>query len=276
MDNPNPSVWINLKPNKPQVFSGARNFLIVNTWLYKGERYFNMVQLANANVQLSDANRISYATALLTGTAAIWWYTILKANSSPQTWDDFVVAIRKEFVPGYHERRARDALRLCKETGSVADYLSCVCNIVLTIPDMISTAKWDKIVSGLKNKIEFEDRKTNFQDFEEATKTAMRVGAAFSGISLESSASTVTSPAAGTPSPIPTEIGNTHVSNSMRGKQLLKDIRHNACFPCYKEFCRPWRHHKKGNEAQIFVSNIELALVSEEHDKNVDSDSSEN
>lgn len=147
------SVLINLKPNERQVFNGTRDFFTLNRWLYKVEQYFNVIQLANANFSLADGNRISYDTNLLIDTGAIWWYTILKAKNMPQTWEEFVVAIRKEFIPEDHERRARDALRTCKQTGSVSQYLSMFRNIVLTIPGMSSSEKWDKVASGLKSKI---------------------------------------------------------------------------------------------------------------------------
>lgn len=125
--------------------------------------------MANANVNLSDESRISYGTTLLVDTAAIWWYTLLKVGTSPTTWDEFRTAIRAEFVPEDHERRACNSLRSCKQTGSVAQYLSTFRNIVFTIPDMRSSEKRDKFVSGLKSKIQFEVRNVNCQDFEEAT-----------------------------------------------------------------------------------------------------------
>lgn len=90
---------INPKPNKPEVFTSASDFLVVNTLLSKVEQYFKLMQLANGNVVLTDENRISFATTLLTGTAATWWYTVLKANTVPQTWEEFCAAIRREFVP---------------------------------------------------------------------------------------------------------------------------------------------------------------------------------
>lgn len=75
------------------MFVRTRDLLVVNTWLYKVEQYFNLVQLANGSVALTDDNRISFATTLLTGTAAIWWYTVLKSDAVPQTRDEFSTAI---------------------------------------------------------------------------------------------------------------------------------------------------------------------------------------
>lgn len=132
---------------------------------------------------LTDANGISFATKLMTETAAIWWYTVLKAQEVPRTWNDFCKAIRSEFVSEHHERRARDSLRNFKQKKSVTEYLSDFRNIVLTISDMGLSEKRDKFVSELKPKLQFEVHKANKTDFKEASKIAMRVEANFSGIS---------------------------------------------------------------------------------------------
>lgn len=47
--NQNFSALIKLKLNEPQHFNSAQNFLVLNKWLNKGEKYFNLVHLAEAN-----------------------------------------------------------------------------------------------------------------------------------------------------------------------------------------------------------------------------------
>lgn len=61
----NPSVPINLKPNKQQVFGETRDFLVVKTWLYNVEYSSNLIELTNASANLSDENPISFSTTLL-------------------------------------------------------------------------------------------------------------------------------------------------------------------------------------------------------------------
>lgn len=144
----------------------------------------------------------------------------------------------------------------------MADYLSCSRNNALAIPDMSSSETWDKVVSVLMSKIQFKVGKAICQEFEEATKIAMHVKAAFSGISLLSAAAGVSPLPDVANSPILMEISNTQPSNTMRGKQLLKDIRNNACVTCHKEVCRPWKHRKNGNAAEVSVANNDSALTS--------------
>lgn len=102
---------INLKPNKPDSYDGRRDYLVVNTWLYKVEQYLALTQITRPGVMLDDSSRILFASTFLTGTAAVWWYTLIQSNKIPNTWEQFKAAVVKEFVPEDHVRRARDKLR---------------------------------------------------------------------------------------------------------------------------------------------------------------------
>eukprot|EP00737_Agarophyton_chilense_P004067 gb/GEZJ01004950.1/.p1 GENE.gb/GEZJ01004950.1/~~gb/GEZJ01004950.1/.p1 ORF type:complete len:136 (+),score=20.47 gb/GEZJ01004950.1/:301-708(+) len=119
---------------------------------------------------------------------------------------------------------------------------------------MSGSEKWDKFVSGLKPKIQFEDRKANFIEFEEATKIAMRVEASFAGISLDSPSVTPSNSG-----PTPMEIDNTELRRNGRSRQRLLDIRNNARFTCHKPGCRRWKH-RQNNTNTASVANIEAAL----------------
>lgn len=232
-----------------------------------------MVDLANGNNSLNDQNKITYVSTLLTKTAAIWWYTLLRSQKSPTTWDEFTKAIRKEFVPEDHERRARAKLRACKQNGTVAKYLSGFRNIVLTIPDISGGEKWDKFVSGLKPKLQFEVRKSNCFDFDEATKIAMRVEAAFSGTAIDEQVLEGDQEASGHDA---MEIGNAEGSYKGKDKQRLLEIKNNACFTCHKRGCRPWKHRRNSSTTtRGSVTNLEDNDVESIFD-HVDSDSSEN
>lgn len=105
---------------------------------------------------------------------------------------------------------------------SVAHYFSCFRIIVLTTPDTISSKKADKFISGLKSKIQFEIRKGNLQELEEATKVAMCVEAAFCRISLPSPSGSASSPPDAATSPSSMGIGNAQVKNTTRGSNASK------------------------------------------------------
>lgn len=245
MDAPQGS--INLKPNKPEPYDGKRDYLVVNTWLYKVEQYLVLAQLSNPGVPLTEANRILYASTFLTSTAAVWWYTLVQANTVPATWQEFKAKVIAEFVPDDHVRRARDRLRKLTQTTSVAKYLSEFRNIVLTIPGMNDGEMWDKFCSGLKYEVRIEVMKSTVATFDDAAKVALRVDSAIYGAGRPQAPAGSASPSQ---APTPMEIGN--VENRAGGGrrfegQKLKDYRNNACFTCHKVGCRPWKHQRRAS-----------------------------
>lgn len=171
-------------------------------------------------------------------------------------------------MPEDHERRGRDLLRACKHKTTVSEHLSSFRNLVLTILDMGASEKWDKFVSGLKSKIQFEVRKANCNELEEATKIAMHVETEFAGVSND--VPTNASSRSG-----PTTMDSSEFRRNDRSKQRLLDIRNNACSKSYKPGCRPWKH-RKNVPSNDSVANIEAALAEEEAHNDVGSDSSEN
>ena len=113
---------ISLTPNQPETFDEKHDFLVVNTPVYKVKQYLDLIQLCTPTVQLTDPNRIMFASTFLTGTAAVWWYTIVQANEVPTNWIDFKKAIVTEFVPEDHFRWSQERLHKLKQTTSVAKF----------------------------------------------------------------------------------------------------------------------------------------------------------
>lgn len=122
---------------------------------------------------------------------------------------------------------------------------------------MNSSEKWDKNVSGLKSKIQFEVRKANCKEFKQATKIAMRIEVALEGVSLDQSSNKVLIADAE-----PMQIDNSKFHRSTRSKKRLLDIRNKACFKCHKAGCRPWKL-RFNDHRHVTVSNIEASLTNE-------------
>lgn len=85
---------------------------------------------------MSEENKIIYASKILTGTAAVWWFTIIQGQNTPQTWKNFKYAVVIELVPTDHVRRDHDKLRKLVRVATVMRYHSDFRNIYLTIPHM--------------------------------------------------------------------------------------------------------------------------------------------
>lgn len=167
-----------LKPNKPDPFDGQRDFLVVNTWIYKMEQYLGIVQVSNPHAELTDATRIMYASTFFSGTAAVWWFTICQWKRAPSTWSDFKKTVTAEFVPVDHVRRSMDKLRRLKHTGSVSQFLAKFRKVILTSQELSEGEKLDRFCSALKYDIRLEVLKSAVVAFEDAENVALRIDSA--------------------------------------------------------------------------------------------------
>ena len=238
-----------MKPSKPGPYEGKRDSLVVETWLYQLDVYLNLLQVANPNVVLDENSRVMFATTLLKGHAANWWYMLVQAGQAPNQWENFKTALRNEFVPQNSERRNRDKLRVLRQTASVAGYLTAFRNLVIAIPGMNEAEKLDRFTAGLKNEVKIEVLKANPVDLNTASQIALNVDNAIYAAGMFNRNVFV-----GNAGPQPMEIGNVERGTHYRGKAFKKgkvnvnksqrkiDLENNACFTCHKPGCRPWKH----------------------------------
>lgn len=230
-----------MKPTKPEPFDGQRDALKVNTWLYKVEVYFGLLQISNPNLQLNDQTKMNFASTLLTGNASNWWYMKVMSQAVPATWNEFMESVRKEFIPFDHVRRTRDKLRKLVQKTSVSSYLNEFRNLVLTITDINEGEKLDKFCAGLKPNVRLEVLKSGPSTIDEAARIALNVDSALYGAGMFTPYSQYTQPE-------PMDIGNVEGNPGRRtrssnkwSEQRRKDIENNACFKCHKKNCRPYK-----------------------------------
>lgn len=233
---------INLKPSKPDTYDGTRDFLVVNTWLYKVEQYLSLTQLSSPNVAITYHNRIAFASSYLTGNAAVWWFNLVKSPETFSSWDAFKNVIVKEFIPADHTRRARDKLRKLKQLGPVEKYLAEYRNTVLMIGDNNDGEKLDRFIDGLKYGVKVEVMKSGCSSFEECARIALTVDSAIWG-ARRTSSGFFPAHSKDKNEPTPMEIGNVNGENSSKAQreQRRRDISQGACFRCHKVGCRPWK-----------------------------------
>lgn len=62
---------INLKPNKPVAYDGKHDYIVANKWFYKVEQYLSLLKLTKPMTVITDESKITYASTLLSGTAAM-------------------------------------------------------------------------------------------------------------------------------------------------------------------------------------------------------------
>lgn len=255
-----------LKPNKPDTFDGQRELLAVNAWVYQLEQYFSLVLFGGT--ALNDQVQISFASSLMKGHASKWWYMQIQGGVAPDTWAEFIAAVRQEFVPQDSTRQARDKLRQLSQKTSVSNYVNDFQNTVIAIPNMTAEEMIDRFVSGLKPRTRIEVLKSNPSDFAAACRIALNVDNAMYS-SFSSGYWAGSSSGSGS---MPMDIGNVNAGGQYRSRargkasaefnsqsdlQRQKDRENNACFTCHKKGCRPWKHGNSGGRHTARYNNVE-------------------
>jgi len=252
----------NLKPNKPEPFSGKRDAVTVNAWLYQVEMYLNLQQLNNSEMPIEENTKVSFASTLLKGNAANWWYMLVQSGQAPGQWDAFVAKVRSEFIPQDSVDRSRDKLRNMRQRTSVLAYLNEFRNTVISIPGISEDEKLDKFVAGLKPEVMIDVKKSRPADLETAAKIALTVDSALFSTGMYNYSNFRGSSSSG---PQPMDIGNIEGSAHYRGKSFrpkrrsgkdnkedrkMKDLKKGLCFVCHKPNCRSWMHDDVAKQAK--------------------------
>lgn len=170
-----------LKPNKPETYGGRRDFLSVNTWMFKVEHYLALYQLNDTNDPIFDENNVCFGSSFFKGSAAIWWYNNVGSGNVRSTWNDFKYTVSQDSLFRDHLKRARDRLRNLKQTKSLAQYLGDFQNIVLTISRMHEDEKMDRFIQGLKHYVRIEMLMSHKESLDEDTRIALNVSSANRG-----------------------------------------------------------------------------------------------
>eukprot|EP00173_Palmaria_palmata_P001844 Plantae.Rhodophyta-Palmaria_palmata.ctg20823.p1 GENE.Plantae.Rhodophyta-Palmaria_palmata.ctg20823~~Plantae.Rhodophyta-Palmaria_palmata.ctg20823.p1 ORF type:complete len:166 (-),score=10.88 Plantae.Rhodophyta-Palmaria_palmata.ctg20823:263-760(-) len=106
--------------------------------------------------------------------AAKWWYMKNQSRSPSTSWAEFVVELRKEFIPQNSNRQARDQLRKRSQRTSVAAHLNEFQNTVISIPGLTTVEMSDRFVAGLKPQT-IKLLKAGPKRFLEASSIALKV-----------------------------------------------------------------------------------------------------
>ena len=65
----------------PKTFSGDRDFLKLNAWIYQVDEYFNIVNFRKTDEEAIDnRSKVRFASLLLDGDAALWWFTLVRGS----------------------------------------------------------------------------------------------------------------------------------------------------------------------------------------------------
>ena len=149
------------KPHEPTTYSGQREMQVLNSWVFKMERYLRITVT-------KEEQWVDIASTYLEGTANTWyesWYPQVMRNAraaAPEksqhgvyiTWEMFVLNLRQAFQPPNHHEHLRNKWYNLKQTGTVAQYVHEFRELRLQLETSEDEAL-DKFKRGLK----FQTRK---------------------------------------------------------------------------------------------------------------------
>lgn len=156
-------VW----PPKPERYNGSIGN--AEQWLFEVEQYFDCCGLP-------DTQRVSFAGALLTGNAAIWWRSVCQEAQDPITsWAAFKADLIYNFKHLDPVKVARDRLRSLSQRTSVNAYFADFSRAVFQIPGITEEEKMDRFMAGLKPSLQREILLREPATFAELTKMASKL-----------------------------------------------------------------------------------------------------
>ncbi|KAJ0398062.1 hypothetical protein ATCC90586_001664 [Pythium insidiosum] len=99
----------------------------------------------------NQARVVAMVASNLRSGAASWYHSRVMVDRMPITnIDEFEQALTAEFIPPDQQQRLRAALRACRQTGHVDDYVARFRKIIAQVREMSQLDKVDRFVEGLK------------------------------------------------------------------------------------------------------------------------------
>jgi hypothetical protein len=145
---PAPAQAPRIKPDRPPPFSGKKSESL-EAWIFQMQQYCDLAPVP------AD-NRINFAATFFKDQAALWWrsyYLSVNWVAAPPTWDEFLTALRQQFVPVNTAISAYDRLQRLSQKASVNAYNHEFRAIMLELPDMDQATRMNYYLRGLKDNL---------------------------------------------------------------------------------------------------------------------------
>ena len=137
-----------VKPNRPSPFTGKRSESL-EAWIFQMQQF-----CALAQVPVDD--RVTLAATFFKDQAALWWRSYHQTQNwlaAPPNWNQFLTALRAQFIPVNTSISAYDRLQRLSQKTSVNAYNHQFREIMLELPDMDNATRMNYYMKGLKENI---------------------------------------------------------------------------------------------------------------------------
>lgn len=240
---------------KPPQFSGERDSVELDTWLFQVEEYF--LTLPN----LDESSRVRAAGLMLKGQAASWYRDIMRREQTITTWADFRQAISLMFMPIGRDKQARIKLdhTVQRAQDSVATYTTYMRRLILAIgPGVSEDERLYRFVKGLRDPIREHVYMKEPKTFDEACQLATRYEAMRQA--FQKGTKSESSQGSGSRGPAPMELGAVQAQAPKRAPNFKSNNNKTAktegkCLYCqkpghYARDCRKKAADKKAKSDQ--------------------------
>jgi len=142
-----PSSNLRARPPKPDRYKGGRDVL---AWSFKFERYCTAAGI------VTDKEQCELAASLMDGVAANWLRCLFASASRsggrplPATWNDFKVALTRQFQPLADEDDAQQKLDRLHHRDSVRQYVQVFLDTAMRLPEVPEKVLLYRFKQGLK------------------------------------------------------------------------------------------------------------------------------
>lgn len=140
---------VNIKPDRPPPFHGKKSESL-EAWIFQMEQYCELLPVP-------EANRIAFTATFLKDNAALWWRSYFQSidwnGANAPDWNEFLAAIRQQFVPVNTTHSAYDRLHRLKQHTSVNQYNHAFREIMLELPHIDAATKLHFYIQGLKDHV---------------------------------------------------------------------------------------------------------------------------
>jgi Retrotransposon gag protein len=167
---------------KPEKYLGARDAIVLGTWLTRMKNYLEMYQIA-------PHMRVTLAAEWLAGPAYMWYIAVSPTWIFPEgytSWEFFEAALRSNFLPSNIEHHYWNRWNGLRQFTSADEYVSLFRQIRLFVRVNDETA-FDKFMRGLKPRIQEHLTLHQVKDLD----TAMTLATAYDDISRQFNYGTV-------------------------------------------------------------------------------------
>jgi len=161
------------RPKAPPPFAGGpKEVMPIRAWLFNAHSYMCNVGF------VTEAAKMSIIPGMLSGDASNWWMYVSSGQTGqpiPETWEDFKVALLRQFEPVNATDKARGQLLNLRQTGSVQEYVTLWRALALMLQDISEEDKRFRFINGLADHIQVHINSQAVVDLEQTIVNAERL-----------------------------------------------------------------------------------------------------